>query len=298
MKRTALSLVCGVLLCSSALAQESAQDWYTQGGTLYRQGKYAESADAYHAAIEAGAKSPTVFYNAACSNALAGRTDVAFQRLDEALDHGWRDVEHVKADKDFASLHADPRWARTLQLCTEAREVFMATLKHPELHLELLEMKRIDQAIRSMDHAVADADKPVHGTDMSGVDVRNTARMKEIVAQYGWPTSSMVGEEGATAAWLLVQHADHDPQFQRNCLELMKQVPAGEVSKADVAYLTDRVLVNEGKNQLYGTQFWSPNGKMEPRPIEDEANLDKRRKEVGLSLFAEYAKHMTGPHDH
>jgi hypothetical protein len=31
-------------------------------------------------------------------------------------------------------------------------------------------------------------------------------------------------------------------------------------------------------------------GKMEPQPIEDEANVDKRRKEMGLSSLAEYRK--------
>ena len=78
----------------------------------------------------------------------------------------------------------------------------------------------------------------------------------------------------------------------------LKKMPEDEVSKANLAYLIDRVLVNEGKKQLYGTQFWFMNGKMEPRPIEDEANIDKRREEMGLGSFADYEKHMTGPHNH
>jgi hypothetical protein len=131
---------------------------------------------------------------------------------------------------------------------------------------------------------------------MTDVDKKHTARMKAIVADHGWPLKSMVGADGATAAWLLVQHADHDVKFQRHCLELMNAAPATETAPQDVAYLTDRVLVNEGKKQLFGTQFWVVDAKRVPRPIEDEAQLDQRREAAGLSPMSEYAAHMTGEH--
>jgi hypothetical protein len=53
------------------------------------------------------------------------------------------------------------------------------------------------------------------------VDADNLAWLKEVVAEVGWPGQSMVGEDGAHAAWLLAQHADQDPAFQRRCLELL-----------------------------------------------------------------------------
>jgi hypothetical protein len=40
------------------------------------------------------------------------------------------------------------------------------------------------------------------------VGARNLARLKEIVEQHGWPTISLVGVDGAAAAFLLAQHAD------------------------------------------------------------------------------------------
>ena len=58
----------------------------------------------------------------------------------------------------------------------------------------------------------------------------------------------------------------------------------------NLALLTDRVLLAEGKKQLYGTQFTFVNGKLKPHPIQDEANVDKRRAEAGLPPLAEYAK--------
>jgi hypothetical protein len=123
------------------------------------------------------------------------------------------------------------------------------------------------------------------------IDAANTQWLKGVVEKHGWPGKSLVGAPGAHDAWLLVQHADRDREFQKKCLELMKPlVPKGEVAKTDFAYLTDRVLVADGKKQLYGTQFHTVNGKMEPQPIEDEAKVDERRKEMGMGTLAEYRK--------
>lgn len=124
------------------------------------------------------------------------------------------------------------------------------------------------------------------------IDRNNTHWLKNVVKRYGWPTTSLVGKEGSEEAWLLVQHADLDPAFQRLCLDLMAKLPEGEISKTDFAYLTDRVLLAEGKKQLYGTQFIWVNGKYTPNPIEDEANVDKMRMAVGLKPLADRAKEL------
>ena len=126
---------------------------------------------------------------------------------------------------------------------------------------------------------------------MQEIDASNTARMKEVVDKNGWPGKSLVGTDGAQKAWLLVQHADQDRDFQKRCLKLLAgAVKKGEASPDHLAYLTDRVRVADKAKQVYGTQFHEVDGKMEPYPIEDEANVDQRRKEVGLPPLAEYRK--------
>lgn len=88
-------------------------------------------------------------------------------------------------------------------------------------------------------------------------------------------------DDGAQQAWLLVQHADADLAFQKDCLaRLERAVAAGDASPADLAYLHDRVAVGEKRKQRYGTQYGPP--------IEDEANVDARRAAVGLGTLAEY----------
>ncbi|MDD2786086.1 MAG: hypothetical protein PHS79_04320 [Patescibacteria group bacterium] len=125
------------------------------------------------------------------------------------------------------------------------------------------------------------------------LDRKNTRRMKQIVKAIGWPRISKVGKRAASAAWLLAQHADHDPRFQRQCLTLMKEQPKDDVSRHDIAYLEDRVLLNEGKKQKYGTQFYYPKKwKVMPRPLASRKLLARRRKEMGLESFEENLKTM------
>jgi hypothetical protein len=134
---------------------------------------------------------------------------------------------------------------------------------------------------------------PEQTMEWNGVTVANTDRLREIVERYGWPGRSLVGEEGAQHAWLLAQHADRHLDFQRRALALLSDaVDRGEATRRQLAYLTDRLRMNEGKEQIYGTQLAGVrNGQVVPWPIENPGELDARRAAVGLEPFGEYAAH-------
>ena len=127
---------------------------------------------------------------------------------------------------------------------------------------------------------------------MEAVHVANATALEAMLAQ-GWPGSELAGEDGAEAAWRIVQHAIGLPAFQRRCLALIEAaVTAGDAPAYQAAYLSDRIRTFEGRPQLYGTQFdWDDKGEMSPRPIEDEANVDARRLALGLSTLAEITAH-------
>jgi hypothetical protein len=172
-----------------------------------------------------------------------------------------------------------------------------AVVAQPALRDELFALVTADQDARDVVVKTAFKDAKAMA-QMAALDARNTARLKEIVAAHGWPGKSLVGEKAAHAAWLLVQHADADAKFQRRCLELMERLPSGEVSAKDIAYLTDRVLLAEGKPQRFGTQFLKDaTGKWVPKPLEDPDHVDHRRKAVGLESLADYARHMSETYD-
>jgi hypothetical protein len=157
-----------------------------------------------------------------------------------------------------------------------------------ELRREILYMKDLDQDARFA--------AMKGGFDMEAMvkisqelDIPHTNRMKSIIAQYGWPGKSLVGQDGAFAAWLLVQHATHDVKFMEDCLVLMAAAAEkGEASRKDLALLVDRVRVRQHKPQLYGTQYKAgPDGEWVPEPIEDEEHIEGRRKSMGLSTMAD-----------
>jgi len=124
---------------------------------------------------------------------------------------------------------------------------------------------------------------------MREVHESNAARLLAVMQEHGWPGRSSVGERAAQAAWLILQHAISRPALQRNGLSMLKTAAAaGEVPLAQVAMLEDRVRSNEGRGQWYGTQFdWDEHGQLSPLPIDDEGNVDVRRREVGLGPLAE-----------
>lgn len=167
-----------------------------------------------------------------------------------------------------------------------------ASIGLPALRTELLERLERDQGVRNemIKKGVMTVDAALEAR-MKEIDSANTARMKEIVKRYGWPGPELVGEDGTEAAFLLVQHAEHE--FQRQMLPLVEAAyRQRKLRGQNYALLLDRVLVAEGKPQVYGTQAkrfdqWIDK---EPvfDPIEDEANVDKRRAEVGLFSMAEY----------
>jgi uncharacterized protein DUF6624/alpha/beta hydrolase family protein len=262
-----------------------------QADALLMSGKSAESLPLYQRAWEQGVRTEGMSYNAACAASLAGQKAEALTWLERAVDAGFAEAGHLKQDEDLASLREEPAFARIVEKAA-ANEAKLNAAQNPELRDELLRMAEEDQAARRAAGAANFKDTAANER-MKAIDVKNTARMKELVAQVGWPTKTLVGERGARAAWLLVQHADLDVAFQRQCLPLMeKSVAAGEGSPKDLAYLTDRVLVAEGKPQRYGSQFHMVEGKLVPRPIEDEANVDARRAAVGLGTMAEYNAQM------
>ncbi len=156
----------------------------------------------------------------------------------------------------------------------ETREAF------PEIAGELDVMAQADQAMRT----------GIHEGKLGNpkIDEQNTKRMKEIVAEIGWPTISKVGKTASYNAWVLVQHADHDVPFQAYCLQLLKEAPPYDIDPENLAYLEDRVRVNQGRPQLYGTQFDQIDNQHVPYPIEDIYDVDARRAAFGMkSLQAE-----------
>jgi hypothetical protein len=122
--------------------------------------------------------------------------------------------------------------------------------------------------------------------EMQEVHRQTAYALEKVISTHGWPGVSKVGVEGATAAWLIAQHAICTPRLQRKFLQhLSRAAETGDAPLSQVAFLTDRILHNEGKPQIYGTVLdWNENGELTCE-LENRDKVDELRADVGLPPF-------------
>lgn len=148
------------------------------------------------------------------------------------------------------------------------------------LRAELLARRDRDQQARE---ALGPAPSDEEWARVTAVDADNTPWIMAVIAERGWPGHSMVGEDGAGAAWLLVQHAPLEEQLTALPL-LASAVARGDAAFRDFAWLLDRVRMRQQLPQIFGSQFTrdDPDDPWEVYPMEQpEAAVDVLRAAIG-----------------
>jgi len=152
-----------------------------------------------------------------------------------------------------------------------------------QLREKLLLMKAEEERVRE---ELAETGELFNGyqAEMERVHLENARELEGIIDEHGWLGKSLVGEDGAEAAWLVAQHAISLPAFSHKCLKLIeKAVAENEAEQYQFAYLHDRICFFENRPQRFGTNSdWNEDGKMEVWQLEDEAKVNKFRAEAGL----------------
>jgi len=127
----------------------------------------------------------------------------------------------------------------------------------------------------------------------------NQKRIEKIFNKNGFPGYDLVGKEGSMNFWLIVQHSDHNPDFQKRVLDKMKiEVEKGNAKSSNYALLVDRVNKNQGDKQIYGTQvsYNMMTGQAYIKDLTDSLTVNKRRKKMGLDPLENYLNAMTQSH--
>lgn len=270
----------------------------TSADTLRKEGKLEVAIEAYKATYSKDSTNWKNTYNLACAYALIFQKDSAYHYLSIALKQDtslW-----ALADSDLYALIDDPRWLQIENEQVKRFEQNHKKLKQPEYAKKLLNIILKDQA---MDYYVNQAKKhymkegsvpqwyyPI-GAFKRQIGKKNYTLMTQFIETYGWPTYSTVGKLAADAPLLVINHHEdpevrkkHIAQIKRSCLN-------NEGSCLEFARIQDRILVNEDRPQIYGTQFqYNAQRNLEPCPIIDPEYVDQRRKEIGLEGLKEYLK--------
>lgn len=132
---------------------------------------------------------------------------------------------------------------------------------------------------------------------LEGIHRPKSEALKTIVMEHGWPLPGEYSDHAQEAAFMIVLHADYDTDFQKHCHGLMlEQATRGKTTLGFLAFLTDRILCNQGKHQRFGTQIReAANGCFVPKAVEDGERIDELRNQADLKeTMLEYYQRVNG----
>ncbi|QNK61489.1 hypothetical protein H7F33_13055 [Pedobacter sp. PAMC26386] len=126
-------------------------------------------------------------------------------------------------------------------------------------------------------------------SQMNHMDSLNLVKVQTILAQYGWLSPSLIGQDGNSALFLVIQHADAKTRLKY--LPMIRLAVQNKAARAsDLAAMEDRILTNQGKKQIYGASISlnRETGKYSLDPLEDPGHVDERRAKVGLGTLSNH----------
>lgn len=299
MKQTAL-IFAFFLLTHLTFAQNVPKEYFAFvkiADSLYNSKDYRKSADKYSEAFKAnnwkGFSNDR--YNAACSWALASVPDSAFFQLDRIASlMNYTNYGHITTDPDLNSLHNDIRWKPLLEKIKQNKDKAEANLNKPlvvTLDSIYIEDQKYRLQIDGIEKKYGWESKEMkdHWKIINEKDSINLIKVKSILDKYDWLGADVIGGQGNSTLFLVIQHSDQ--ATQEKYLPMMREaVKNGKAQGSSLALLEDRVALGQGKRQIYGSQIGRDPETQQHfvLPLEDAENVDKRRAEVGLGPLSNY----------
>jgi hypothetical protein len=156
------------------------------------------------------------------------------------------------------------------------------------LQKALLDMEANDKALHAELAAAGEINESFHPR-VEELHRVHSSRLRQMIAVFGWPGRSLVGEPGARASWRIAMHSYAEPAFMRLCRDHIDRATlSNDAPRWQFALLDDRIRVFEGKPQRYGTQLRQGAGGIEPYPLEDESRVNSMRMQAGLPPLARF----------
>ncbi len=240
------------------------QDYTRQADSLKNEELLTPALKKYYAGLTQNS-STKIHYEIASIYALlwtAQARDSAFVHLDYALKNDA--TLKVLDNPSFLSLIEDQRWKKIedsqlnkyetanepIRNKTFARELFRMIIKDQGfMYVGNIERKKYMQ---NGGYFSTPTIYPVLAIEEKN-HKENTDKLLKLLDKYGWPTASQVTEYAAAGAALIINHTDHETRTKYFPM-LEKAFKEGEAQPLRFAKMKDRLLVEEGKKQLYGTQ--------------------------------------------
>lgn len=235
-------------------------------------------------------------YNAACVWSLACNTDSAFHNLFIIAEKtGFSNYSHFSTDSDLDAIKNDKLWKEVSAIILANKEKKEANLDKPLVHIldtVLMTDQQYSMQIDKVEERYGRDSKEMKELwqTIKFYDSVNELKVTAILDEREWLGSDVIGSDGNSALFLVIQHADIETQ--QKYLPMMREaVKNGKARGSSLALLEDRVALRMGGKQIYGSQIGrDEDGNYFISPLEDPDNVDKRRAEVGLGPLNDYTQ--------
>lgn len=296
MKRViTIIIVSQILFLLDASAQSTYTSVVNKGHDLRRAKEYSKALTLYQQAFRLfpdSVKASDVYFEA-CSMSMAGKPDSALVILGLAANRYKLTMDsNLQFDECWADLKKTDQWQEILKTVIKNKED-----AYTPLQKEMLEIQRDDQIYRQQINSVLQTEGPTSkkiaelNQKRIIADSINLIKTEKILDQYGWPSPAEVGNTNQ-GLFLVIQHATLSVQLKY--LPMFREaVKTRYFFPPNLALLEDRVAIEQGKKQIYGSQisYDAKSNSYHLLPIEDEAHVNDRRAKLGLEPLAEYLKH-------
>jgi len=229
-------------------------------------------------------------YAQAVQSAKDKQFSEAYQNLDSLVAEGYL-LDELPTDANFKDLHKRNDWKLFKKRLAEMLAPYNNTVR-----LQLRKIQNRDQGIRVL---VLYAKQTASGNKelqrqlndyMKKIDKESAVAVRTIIDRYGWMGADEIGSEASQTLFLAIQHVE-DLDVQQHYLPLLSEaVKDHKAEPWQLAFLTDRILMNQGKKQVYGTQVITSKNDYGPYvvPLENIDKVDELRAQLGLPPLKDY----------
>jgi TonB family protein len=288
-----LVVVAQASVAALAARAQAAPDAFASARQHLLHHDYAAASTSYQRALQRPGAKARDYYQAAQAAARNHEPKRALTWLTQAVAKGYFSEEQLRTEADFAALAAQPAWPRLLTQARTRQRQHEAPL-NPALVALLKKINYQDQHYR----LIAEAAERKYGLDapqiaaamkqQDQIDRVLSRQVDSLIARYGYPGRSLVGEYLKSTAFLVIQHNPDEKYLPL----LTAAADKKELAWSSLALLIDRLKTHRGEPQVYGSQFGGrADGHYLLQPIEDEPNVNVRRAKIGLPPLEEYLQY-------
>ncbi len=284
-----LSCLLGLLVSLVSFSQNSLFEELVRKSLLYfEQHEFQKFEEVYPSLYIAYLKANIPSYQEAVDAANDGNTELAISHINELVDEDLF-IDEIENDENFTALHKNKAWTILLEKVQSIKDSY-----NEKTRKELKDVQNRDQGIRLLylNTKNDSLKRSLHSYMKTVVDQDCSTKIGSILDKYGWLSADKIGSEANETLFLGIQHVDNLIAQEKYLPMLRSAVEQGDADGWHLAFLTDRILMNQGKKQIYGTQkiISSDPEKSYIIPLENPDKVDELRNSMGLPPLEEELK--------